>query len=196
MSKVGDALIGGWRLSVIPTIRGGFPLSLGASNDESGTGTFAPRPNCIAPPHVLGKSQPLGSAQGGGYQWFDPSSYASPAPGTFGTCGVSSVRGPGEDNFDIGISKSFSMQRESESGVPRRVPERIQPPDPGRAQQRDWREPWNHSFLRRSAQHSVRLEVQLLARICGAGFTLHPKCRVLAVISSGTRHTPSKRTGI
>ncbi len=79
MGKVGDALIGGWRLSLIPTIRGGFPLSLGASNDESGTGTFAPRPNCIAPPHVLGKSQPLGSAQGGGYQWFDPNSYAEPS---------------------------------------------------------------------------------------------------------------------
>jgi len=110
MNKVANAIAGDWRVSVIPTIRGGFPLSLGAQNDESHTGTFAPRPDCIAPPHVFGKSHPIPSSQGGGYLWFDPSSYAEPASGTYGNCSVSSVRGPGESNIDLGISKSFAVR--------------------------------------------------------------------------------------
>ena len=114
MNKVADVVAGGWRVSVIPTFRGGFPLSLGSQNDESGTGTFAPRPDCIAPPHVFGKSHPIPATAGGGYLWFDPASYAEPAAGTFGTCSVSSVRGPGERNVDVGISKSFAV-RESQS---------------------------------------------------------------------------------
>lgn len=106
LNKVANAIAGDWRLSVIPTFRGGFPLTLSAANDESGTGTFAPRPNCIAPPHVFGKKQASGTI---GIQWFDPASYAEPSPGTFGTCSVSSVRGPGEQNIDLGLAKMFPL---------------------------------------------------------------------------------------
>lgn len=109
MSGVADAVAGGWRVSAIPTFRGGFPLTISAANDESGTGTFAPRADCIAPPHVLHEHPAAGTI---GYQWFDPNSYAEPAPGTFGTCSVSSVYGPGEQNVDVGLSKSFSTIRE------------------------------------------------------------------------------------
>lgn len=109
MNRAADALAGGWRLSVIPTFRGGFPLTLSAANDESGTGTFAPRPNCIAPPNVLHKKRAASTI---GYQWFDPSSYAEPSPGTFGTCSVSSVYGPGEQNIDLGLAKSFKTFNE------------------------------------------------------------------------------------
>lgn len=104
MSRAADAVAGGWRASVIPTFRGGFPLTLSAANDESGTGTFAPRPDCIAPPNVLHKQR---AATTIGYQWFSPNSYAEPAAGTFGNCSVSSVYGPGEQNIDLGLSKSF-----------------------------------------------------------------------------------------
>lgn len=109
MNRAADAVAGGWRVSVIPTFRGGFPLTLSAANDESGTGTFAPRPDCIAPAHVLHKQRAVGTI---GYQWFDPTSYAEPAAGTFGNCSVSSVYGPGEQNIDLGLSKLFSTFHE------------------------------------------------------------------------------------
>jgi hypothetical protein len=45
----------------------------------------------------------------GGYQWFDPNSYAAPALGTFGNCGVGTVRGPGLATVDLSLSKTFAF---------------------------------------------------------------------------------------
>jgi hypothetical protein len=107
MNKAADAVAGGWRLSVIPTFRGGFPLTLSSNSDHSGTNSFQNRPNCIAPPHVLHK-QSIGNGFYG-YRWFDPSSYQEPSDGYFGTCSVSSVYGPGEQNIDGSVSKIFAI---------------------------------------------------------------------------------------
>lgn len=107
MNKVADAVVGGWKLSVIPTFRGGFPLTLSSNDDHSGTNSFQNRPNCIAPPHVLHK-QPIGNGFYG-YRWFDPKSYQEPADGYFGNCSVSSVYGPGEQNIDGSVAKVFPI---------------------------------------------------------------------------------------
>ena len=107
MNKVADAVVGGWKLNVIPTFRGGFPLTLSSNDDHSGTNSFQNRPNCIAPPHVLHK-QPIGNGLYG-YRWFDPASYQEPSAGYFGTCGVSTVYGPGEQNIDASLAKTFSI---------------------------------------------------------------------------------------
>lgn len=112
MSSVLNAIVGDWRLSVIPTIRGGFPITLGA-NDASGTVySFGPRPNCNGPAVVYGKGKFLTAAEGGpGYQWFSPAPYSQPTSG-FGTCSVSSVYGPGETNIDAGLAKSFPVHEQ------------------------------------------------------------------------------------
>jgi len=107
MSKAADAAVGGWKLSVIPTFRGGFPLTLSSNDDHSGTNSFQNRPNCIAPPHVLHK-QAIGNGFYG-YRWFDPASYQEPSAGYFGNCSVSSVYGPGEQNIDASAAKIFSI---------------------------------------------------------------------------------------
>lgn len=107
MNKVADAVVGGWKLSVIPTFRGGFPLTLSSNDDHSGTNSFQNRPNCIAPPRVLHK-QPIGNGLYG-YRWFDPASYQEPSNGYFGNCSVSSVYGPGEQNIDASLAKIFSI---------------------------------------------------------------------------------------
>jgi hypothetical protein len=107
MNRVSDAVVGGWRVSVIPTFRGGFPLTLSSNDDHSGTNSFQNRPNCIAPPHVLHK-QPIGNGFYG-YRWFDPASYQEPSDGYFGNCSVSSVYGPGEQNIDASAAKTFSI---------------------------------------------------------------------------------------
>ncbi len=107
MNRVADAVVGGWRLSVLPTFRGGFPLTLSSNDDHSGTNSFQNRPDCIAPPRVLHK-QTIGNGLFG-YRWFDPKSYAEPQAGHFGSCSVSSVYGPGEQNIDAGLAKTFRI---------------------------------------------------------------------------------------
>ncbi|HYZ87634.1 MAG TPA: carboxypeptidase-like regulatory domain-containing protein [Bryobacteraceae bacterium] len=97
-----NALIGNWNLNGIFSWHTGFPLTI-SGGDASGTNSRGPRANCIAPPNVFGTS----NSPAGGYQWFDPSRYAAATPGTFGTCGVGTVRGPKLNTFDLGIQKEF-----------------------------------------------------------------------------------------
>lgn len=105
MNKVANAVVGGWQVNAIPTFRGGFPYTIGNYADTSNTHAPEPRANCIAPPNVFGTL----NSPTGGYQWFDPNSYASPATGTFGNCGVGTVRGPGISTVDLSLTKTFSI---------------------------------------------------------------------------------------
>ncbi|HTV56601.1 MAG TPA: carboxypeptidase regulatory-like domain-containing protein, partial [Terriglobia bacterium] len=98
-----NALAGGWQVNAIPSFHGGFPYTIANFEDSSGTHSPQPRANCIAPGKVFGE---LG-APAGGYQWFDPNSYAAPSLGTFGNCGVGTIRGPGLSTVDLSLSKTF-----------------------------------------------------------------------------------------
>jgi Carboxypeptidase regulatory-like domain len=107
VNKAVDALFGGWTLAGILSLHTGFPLTISA-NDASNTTSRGPRADCIAPADVLGE-QNADPSVGPGYQWFSPSSYAQPANGTFGSCGVGTVRGPGLTTFDFNVSKTFKF---------------------------------------------------------------------------------------
>jgi hypothetical protein len=105
-----NAAIGDWQLGGIIQLHGGFPLTIYA-DDASGTSSRGSRANCIAPPHVFGRKptpDPF-TGQFAGFQWFDPASYAPAAPGTFGTCGVGTVRGPGLRTADLSVQKEFPV---------------------------------------------------------------------------------------
>jgi hypothetical protein len=103
MNRFVDAFVGGWQVNAIPSFHSGFPITIRAV-DRSGTNARSARANCIAPPVVFGQRP----AAQGGYQWFDPNSYAQPGTGTFGNCGVGTVNGPGLHVVDLSISKIFS----------------------------------------------------------------------------------------
>ena len=104
MNKVMDAVVGGWQAGGILSLHTGFPLTVTAA-DASGTGSRGARADCIAPGVVNGEQDsPLG-----GYQWFSPGSYAQPAAGTFGSCGVGTVRGPGLHTLDFNLAKTFKI---------------------------------------------------------------------------------------
>lgn len=104
VNKAVDAVIGGWQTSGIFSWHGGFPLTI-SGGDTSGTNSRGSRADCIAPAHVFGKQ----NYSGGGYQWFDPHSYAPSQAGHFGTCGVGTVRGPGLVGLDLSAEKSFAF---------------------------------------------------------------------------------------
>ena len=111
-NKALNAVAGDWRVSAAFNVHGGFPISmLYYGNDPSGA-YFQPRPDCIAPSRQTPyKQAPLNAAAGivGGYIWFDPSTMAAPPSNRFGTCGISSERGPGLKQVDIGLSKLFGI---------------------------------------------------------------------------------------
>ena len=103
-NKALDAVIGGWQASGILSLHTGFPLTVNAT-DVSGTNARGARANCIAPGVVFGQQ----NAAQGGYQYFSPASYAQPASGTFGDCGVGTIRGPGLSTLDLNVSKNFAI---------------------------------------------------------------------------------------
>lgn len=40
-------------------------------------------------------------------EWFNPAAFANPAAGTWGNLGFDGVRGPGRDNWNLSLFKSF-----------------------------------------------------------------------------------------
>jgi hypothetical protein len=109
MNKVANAAIGGWELDGILTLHTGFAMTVNNWGDPSGTGGWVSRPNCTGPAKY--PKTVVSQANGGGIQWFDPSTFVNvnptgKTPG-FGNCGNGTVRGPGLKNFDMGIKKEF-----------------------------------------------------------------------------------------
>jgi hypothetical protein len=104
MNKAADAVVGGWQVNGILSLHGGFPLTI-SGPDASGTNSRGARANCLAPSTNFGEQ----NSPAGGYQWFDPSAFGPATPGTFGTCGVATVRGPGLHNLDLSVSKFFPI---------------------------------------------------------------------------------------
>ncbi len=107
MNKVADAIVGGWQVNGILSLHGGFPLTI-SGPDASGTNSRGARANCLSPVDILG-TQNATAADGGGYQWFGASAFGPAAPGTFGSCGVATVRGPGLHTLDMSVSKFFPI---------------------------------------------------------------------------------------
>jgi hypothetical protein len=102
-----DAFVGGWQVNALAGFHGGFPLTINAV-DRSGTTARSARANCVAPPVVFG-TQNAPATLGGGYQWFSPAPYTQPVAGTFGNCGVGTVRGPGLHTVDLSVAKHFMV---------------------------------------------------------------------------------------
>ena len=108
-NKVVNGIIGDWQINMLLNVRGGFPLTVANYTDSSQTGSRDPRASCVAPPDVFGYM----NSPSGGYQWFNPNSYAAPAIGSFGNCGVGTVRGPGFHSADLSLSKRFILHEKA-----------------------------------------------------------------------------------
>lgn len=109
MNKVADTIVGGWTISPILTLHGGFPLALyNNGQDQTGTTSRGLRPDCSGKNTVFGR-QDATKAQGGGFLWFDPSNYTNAT--YFGTCApqIDGLRGPGYYNWDASLQKNFQV---------------------------------------------------------------------------------------
>src|SRR5713226_2949769 len=115
LSRGGDAVVGGWRLSGLFNFEGGqyfTPYNLNSPailnspifdrpdqiGDPFKAGTVAANPTCKAPAQVRTVQT-----------WYNPCAFVQPALFTFGDAGGNSLKGPGYGDVDLSLSKSFAI---------------------------------------------------------------------------------------
>jgi len=99
-SRLVKSTLGGWQVSGIVTLESGLPLNITTGGNQQGNGVGGTnRPNLtgsVSYPHTVN-------------QWFDSSAFALPALGAWGTLGHNALRGPGRDNWNLSLFKSFTF---------------------------------------------------------------------------------------
>src|SRR5580692_10515732 len=101
---------GGWQLSGIASVHSNVPFTpvLSFDNADLQSVVIAERPNLIGNPYS--GVCPNGGRVGTPACWFNPSAFALPLPGQFGTAGRNMLRGPGFAEFDMALQKSFQLR--------------------------------------------------------------------------------------
>jgi len=100
-----NRLVGDWQISGIQTLQSGLPftpqLSYNPSNDGDTRNPIRPsvNPN-FAGPVILG----------GANQYFDPSAFIQPLPGTYGNAGRNTLQGPRLYETDLSVAKRFAFR--------------------------------------------------------------------------------------
>jgi len=100
-SRLVKSTLSGWQVSGIVTAESGAPLDLGVS----GTTVASVINNSGMRPNVNGPIRYPKTAA----QWFDPSVFSAPAPGTYGNLPFDALRGPGRNNWDLSLLKNFAF---------------------------------------------------------------------------------------
>jgi hypothetical protein len=98
-------ILGGWQTNGIVTLQTGAPLTVMNGVDISYTGIGQDRVDIIGDPDLPGDRSRGEQIN----QWFDTTAFREPAPGTFGTLGRNTLRGPGFANVDFSAFKNFQM---------------------------------------------------------------------------------------
>jgi hypothetical protein len=99
-----EQLIGNWQLSGIQTIQCGLPFTPQLSYNPSNDGDTR---NPVRPSWNPSFSGPV--IQGGPNQYFNPSAFTQPLPGTYGNAGRNILQGPGLVETDLSLTKVFSF---------------------------------------------------------------------------------------
>jgi hypothetical protein len=96
--------LGGWELSGIVNMTSGLPINPQLTGAQSSNGL----PNATNRPDRVSKvSYPHKAGE-----WFNTSAFASPTVGAWGNAGFNSLRGPGRDNWNLSLFKSFAFGEE------------------------------------------------------------------------------------
>ncbi len=105
-----DRLLGHWQLNGIVSLQNGIPFTVTAP-DESFTGSsHASYPNCGTNPYAGASKNPsqfAGSKSPGSF--LNLANFTTPAPGDFGTCRPRAFHGPGIEETDLSLFKSFPL---------------------------------------------------------------------------------------
>ena len=121
--------LSGWALPGIARFTSGLPVTLLNNNDTSLLGTIPNgiNNNGVDTPDWSGKSLTLHTNPRGGAAVFDASQLTLPALGTMGNARRRFFSGPGMENLDATVSRSFLVERRPLARVSRRGVQRVQP---------------------------------------------------------------------
>lgn len=97
------AILGGWQINALASLRTGRPSTATAPNGSLNSAGSSQYADCLSPVRKVGTVE----------QWWDSASFANPAtdggPERFGTCGSNTLRGPGLINVDMGLFRKFTI---------------------------------------------------------------------------------------
>ena len=94
-------VLGGWEFSGIVSLESGAPLNLGVNAHN--VASIFPGGDASNRPDLTGSiSYPKAKSA-----WFNPAAFSTPAAGEWGTLGFDGLRGPGRDNWNLSLFKSF-----------------------------------------------------------------------------------------
>jgi hypothetical protein len=99
------AILNGWSLSAIVSLRSGRPLTITNGSDANLDGTNNDRANLIGDP-VLDPNRPRSEVVA---RWLNTAAFAQVPVGTEGTAGRNIIDGPGLKNVDLGIFRDFNF---------------------------------------------------------------------------------------
>ncbi len=128
MGAVSNAILGGWQVTGITTIKDGFPLSISTTiNNACGSFGCNQRPNVIGNPGINNPSI---------YEWFNTQAFAQPAAYTFGNAGryLSYLRAPGLARMGHRNSEMVELCRVCKAAIPCRDVQRVQSCKPIRSE--------------------------------------------------------------
>jgi hypothetical protein len=108
-SRITDLVAGNWRLSVVPTLQAGFPVTIKQSSNPNSSivGNGVQRPNLVA-----GKSlATTGSVYDRLSGYINPDAFTTSTVLTFGNAPRTlSLRGPGYENLDLALFKNVVIR--------------------------------------------------------------------------------------
>jgi hypothetical protein len=109
-NSMASRMIGGWQLNGVLTLQSGLPFSVSAPDASATGGSHASRANCIGDPFAGATTDPahLAGATAPGF-FLNPAAFSLATTGTFGTCAPRKFHGPGIENLDMSIFKSFAV---------------------------------------------------------------------------------------
>jgi len=96
-----NAVLGGWQLASVVTLRSGIPFTVVTSGGITNAGG-ADRPNRIGNGTLPSGKQSI-------YEWFDLSAFTVQPQYTYGNAGRNILFGPGLRNLDLSLHKSFAI---------------------------------------------------------------------------------------
>jgi hypothetical protein len=106
--SLASRLIGGWQMNAIVALQGGIPFTVTAPDNSATGGSHANRANCIGDPFSGATQDPsqLAGSNAPGF-FINPAAFSVTAPGKFGTCAPRRFHGPGLENLDFSLFKTF-----------------------------------------------------------------------------------------
>ncbi|MCU1262834.1 MAG: TonB-dependent receptor, partial [Bryobacterales bacterium] len=109
--SMASKLIGGWQLNGILSLQTGLPFTVTAPDFSATGGNHASRASCIGNPYTGASTDPSRLAGNAAPGFFlNPAAFAVPGNGTFGNCAPRAFHGPGIENVDLSLFKSFAVK--------------------------------------------------------------------------------------